>query len=1265
MEESNFIEHNKLNQLDKELGNLVKFEAKLFDIFLIELEDKLENLILQNEKEFMQSYEETIKLIIEDLYSKKAFENKTFLNLMKNTLVKIQKEYKFHYNYVKDNYNPNDKSDKNSTSKVKIRFNKHCKNSSDLALHTCKGLFYPILNDNKEILYVVCLSCEKTYLSSSVLMCCETCDCEYYTSILKNNESLNIVPATWDKYHCSALINDQMRCIKCKDYLYLNLKKNNLICQRCNFEADPKTIVWICMLCNGEFKSDAKPYNKLEYKLIKMAIKEALLNKQESKPNLLPCCNKDVETVSFPHKKDCNGILYQSDLIKGRKIVVCEKCKMMNDYNKFVWTCPFCMKRFKQKLVNGIDDNSRVYRKSMTDLVNLDNKNKDKDLIINSQSTSNLRYENLDMSSNKLEKNKLGISPFSMAKPEAHKFRSDLISNLNNSESPSQPVQKVKKEFENQRTPKNHHNSLSTSYSVKDLNKDFSNSNSSHDKKTEKKSLFNGINLLKLIENEANLICTRTDTSDKNRSEKSKFLVGTEKTNTNNSNSNVVDDKLEKNKNEELRKITEEEKLKQEKLEREKAEKAEKAEKDEKAEKAEKIKQEKLEKEKAEKIKQIEEIRLKKEQEKVETEKQEELRKQAEEEKIAIQKAEKLKRIEEKRIKKEEEELKKREKEERIKADKLKRIEEKRLKREEEQRKAEEEERIKAEKIKIQAEEKRLKREEELRIKAEEERLQKETELKRQEEEREKEKERERIRSEKLENERIAKLENERLEKERLEKERLEKERLEKERIEKERIEKERLKQEAEFKKQEEERIKKEKEKEEKAIKEKAEKEERERIKMLKQEEDRIKKEKEREQQELRKQQELRIQQEKLEKQEEEVRIKNEEIRRRKDKIKKQEEIDNQKAILKQMEELKNQKLNKSDKSDKNIKKFNNNSNSTSTSSNNIIQQIEIDLPSKPKNKSNKYQQEVKDYKDIYKDKTIDKDYKDNKDDFNKSDLGEFDLDDFQILNQIGEGSYGKIYLVVNTKTQRKYSMKKIIASEQFEIDQIYQEYELVNSVSHPGILKILATCYKKLDSTTFALYVLMDLAIYDWDKEIKSRQNSKKYFSEDDLMNILTQITSSLSFLQYNNISHRDIKPQNILVFDNMKYKIADFGEAKELVRRQRNQTDTLRGTELFMSPVLFYALQNAQFDIKHNCYKSDVYSLGLSMLYAAALMYNPIYDLRQCNNNKTVINILNKYFKTRYSDKFINLMSKLLELNETVRMDFIELSKFLNNYN
>ena len=51
-------------------------------------------------------------------------------------------------------------------------------------------------------------------------------------------------------------------------------------------------------------------------------------------------------------------------------------------------------------------------------------------------------------------------------------------------------------------------------------------------------------------------------------------------------------------------------------------------------------------------------------------------------------------------------------------------------------------------------------------------------------------------------------------------------------------------------------------------------------------------------------------------------------------------------------------------------------------------------------------------------------------------------------------------------------------------------------------------------------------------------------------------------------NIVHRDIKPQNILKFNNGLYNIADFGEAKEI--KISKQLNTLRGTELYMSPLL-----------------------------------------------------------------------------------------------
>ena len=102
---------------------------------------------------------------------------------------------------------------------------------------------------------------------------------------------------------------------------------------------------------------------------------------------------------------------------------------------------------------------------------------------------------------------------------------------------------------------------------------------------------------------------------------------------------------------------------------------------------------------------------------------------------------------------------------------------------------------------------------------------------------------------------------------------------------------------------------------------------------------------------------------------------------------------------------------------------------------------------------------------------------------------------------------------------------------------------------------------------------------------------------------------------LQKNNVSHRDIKPQNILIFeggeypntDTVLYKLADFGEAKELIKDlEATNKQTLRGTELYMAPVLFQALRSKKMIkyIKHNTYKSDVvlvfvlYSLRLCAL-------------------------------------------------------------------
>ena len=168
-----------------------------------------------------------------------------------------------------------------------------------------------------------------------------------------------------------------------------------------------------------------------------------------------------------------------------------------------------------------------------------------------------------------------------------------------------------------------------------------------------------------------------------------------------------------------------------------------------------------------------------------------------------------------------------------------------------------------------------------------------------------------------------------------------------------------------------------------------------------------------------------------------------------------------------------------------------------------------------------------------------------------------------------------------------------------------------------------------------------------------------------------MNDLIDTLAKLQKENISHRDIKPQNILVFinnddNNRYYKLADFGEAKELLSGNKpTEKQTLRGTELYMSPLLFYGLRGRKIKryIKHNPYKSDVFSLGLCILFAATLCFESLYDVRELKSNVSIKIIIEKYLKNRYSYRIINIISAMLDINETTRDDFIELKRKIEN--
>ena len=272
--------------------------------------------------------------------------NQIILKIKDNIESKYNKDYQtissLYKNYLK----------KPKRNDYLIHFRKHCGKTGSIAMHSCsnrkKGKFILIQDKSIYSSYAICSECKQCYTSDFILMLCVPCNTSYYSTILPEKQNTNDFPATWEKYHCNKMVNEIMKCIKCHNILYLDLSKNKLICKNknCNFISNPESIIWNCSVCKKDFCSKAKVYNPLEFQILKKTINLALLLQKNARPKELPCkCEKDLNKLTFFHKTECKGILYQGNLLE-KEVIVCSRCHAINFEEKFNWICPICMTKF-------------------------------------------------------------------------------------------------------------------------------------------------------------------------------------------------------------------------------------------------------------------------------------------------------------------------------------------------------------------------------------------------------------------------------------------------------------------------------------------------------------------------------------------------------------------------------------------------------------------------------------------------------------------------------------------------------------------------------------------------------------------------------------------------------------------------------------------------------------------------------------------------------------------------------------------------------
>ena len=340
-------------------------EQKLLNIYLNEYDDIFQNILLYPPREFIRNVIKRVEISLKKKFNDIPSSIRTKVEdfLTEQIYSKDYKIASMALKTIEKRLNNPNHLPQIFNGKIYEHCSKDQKNGK--YIHSCGEYFYifkykPIYNrenlfeevkEEEYKLFLICIKCECVYKSDLVKFHCNSTDIDFYSKIIDNNLNKNILPfATWKRYHCNAVINDTMKCNICKENLFYDKENNKIICGKCQTSQNPKNLKWNCLICHKDFISEIKEYNPLEFKNMKICVKDALVNKIKAKPEKLLCgCNIDIKTIKFFHKLSCKGDIYLGEMNK-QQIIVCNKCDTIGLYYNFTWTCPICNKVFKTNI---------------------------------------------------------------------------------------------------------------------------------------------------------------------------------------------------------------------------------------------------------------------------------------------------------------------------------------------------------------------------------------------------------------------------------------------------------------------------------------------------------------------------------------------------------------------------------------------------------------------------------------------------------------------------------------------------------------------------------------------------------------------------------------------------------------------------------------------------------------------------------------------------------------------------------------------------
>ena len=198
----------------------------------------------------------------------------------------------------------------------------------------------------------------------------------------------------------------------------------------------------------------------------------------------------------------------------------------------------------------------------------------------------------------------------------------------------------------------------------------------------------------------------------------------------------------------------------------------------------------------------------------------------------------------------------------------------------------------------------------------------------------------------------------------------------------------------------------------------------------------------------------------------------------------------------------------------------------------------------------------------------------------------------YQIISELGRGATGKVYLADDPFGKRQVAIKiaypeALNSSEDsaFYRSMFLNEASLAGKLNHPHIVQIYDAVVEEKSS-----YIVME---YVEGGTLEKFCAPEALLEPDEVAEIVFKCVRALAFAQTLGLTHRDLKPGNILHKEGTEIKIADFGAAINRVSDRTMITNV--GSPAYMAPELVTGAAEAS-------HLSDIYALGVVMYYLLA---------------------------------------------------------------